>query len=98
MSRDITVTDVARQNTPLSEVQSPENARSSPGRHASQQGVGQWACGRHIGNRSLEAPMGNKDKGGKNTKTAAAKNLKEKRINKKEKRTAAEAKRNRAVK
>jgi hypothetical protein len=42
--------------------------------------------------------MGNKDKGGKNTKTAAAKNLKEKRINKKEKRTAAEAKRNRAVK
>lgn len=42
-------------------------------------------------------PMGNKDKGGKNTKTVAAKNLKEKRIDKKEKRTAAEAKRNRAV-
>jgi hypothetical protein len=41
--------------------------------------------------------MGNKDKGGKNTKTVAAKNLKEKRLEKKEKRTAAEAKRNRAV-
>ena len=55
-------------------------------------------CGGHFGNHSLEAPMGNKDKGGKNTKTVAAKNLKEKRLEKKEKRTAAEAKRNRAVK
>lgn len=48
------------------------------------------------GNRSLEAPMGNKDKGGRHTKTAAIKNLKEKRLEKKAKRTAADAKRNRA--
>lgn len=41
--------------------------------------------------------MGNKDKGGKNTKSVAAKNLKEKRLDKKAKRTAAEAKRNRTV-
>ena len=41
--------------------------------------------------------MGNKDKGGKNSKTVAAKNLKEKRVDKKAKRTAAEAKRNRNV-
>lgn len=51
----------------------------------------------NIGSRSLEAPMGNKDKGGKHTKTVAAKNLKEKRLDKKAKRTAAEAKRNRNV-
>ncbi|HKX76285.1 MAG TPA: hypothetical protein VJR05_12945 [Acidimicrobiia bacterium] len=41
--------------------------------------------------------MGSKDKGGKNTKTAAAKNLKEKRQDKKAKRTAADAKRDRTV-
>lgn len=40
--------------------------------------------------------MANKDKGGRNTKSVAAKNLKEKRLDKKAKRTAAEAKRNRA--
>lgn len=45
---------------------------------------------------SLEALMGNKDKGGRHTKTAAIKNLKEKRLEKKAKRTAADAKRNRA--
>jgi hypothetical protein len=50
-----------------------------------------------IGRRSLEEAMGNKDKGGKSTKTVAAKNLKEKRFDKKAKRTAAEAKRNRSV-
>jgi len=49
------------------------------------------------GSRSLETAMGNKDKGGKNSKTVAAKNLKEKRLDKKAKRTAAEAKRNRNV-
>lgn len=49
------------------------------------------------GSRSLETTMGSKDKSGKNTKTAAAKNLKEKRLDKKAKRTAAEAKRNRTV-
>lgn len=37
--------------------------------------------------------MGSKDKSGKNSKTAAARNLKEKRLDKKEKRNAAEAKR-----
>jgi hypothetical protein len=37
--------------------------------------------------------MGNKDKGGKNTKSVATKNLKEKRRDKKAKRTAAEAER-----
>jgi len=41
--------------------------------------------------------MANKDKGGRNTKSVAAKNLKEKRLDKKAKRTAAEAKRNRTV-
>jgi len=41
--------------------------------------------------------MANKNKGGKNTKSVAAKNLKEKRLDKKAKRTAAEAKRNRTV-
>jgi hypothetical protein len=41
--------------------------------------------------------MGSKDKGGKNTKTVAAKNLKEKRVEKKAKRTAADAKRSRTV-
>jgi hypothetical protein len=40
--------------------------------------------------------MGSKDKGGKNTKTAAAKDLKAKRLDKKAKRSAADAKRNRA--
>lgn len=40
--------------------------------------------------------MGNKDKGGKNTKTVAAKDLKAKRLDKKAKRSAADAKRNRA--
>jgi hypothetical protein len=47
--------------------------------------------------RSLEAIMGNKDKGGRNTKSAATKNLKEKRLDKKAKRTAADTKRNRTV-
>jgi hypothetical protein len=37
--------------------------------------------------------MANKNKGGKNTKSVAAKNLKEKRLDKKAKRTAAEQKR-----
>lgn len=41
--------------------------------------------------------MGNKDKGGKNTKTAAAKDIKQKRQDKKAKQKEAEAKRNRAV-
>ena len=41
--------------------------------------------------------MGNKDKGGKNTKTVAAKDLNQKRHDKKEKRIAADEKRNRAV-
>jgi hypothetical protein len=50
-----------------------------------------------IGSRSLEEAMGNKDKGGKNTKTVATRNIKEKRLDKKAKRTAAEAKRNRTV-
>lgn len=40
--------------------------------------------------------MGNKDKGGRHMKTAAIKNLKEKRQEKKAKRTAADAKRDRA--
>ncbi|MFP3883688.1 MAG: hypothetical protein ACLFWH_15420 [Actinomycetota bacterium] len=48
------------------------------------------------GSRSLEALMGNKDKGGRHMKTAAIKNLKEKRQEKKAKRTAADAKRDRA--
>lgn len=50
----------------------------------------------NMGSHSLEAPMGNKDRGGRHTKTAAVKNLKEKRLEKKAKRTAADAKRNRA--
>lgn len=37
--------------------------------------------------------MGSKDKGGKNTKSVAKKNLKEKRRDKQEKRAAAEAER-----
>lgn len=41
--------------------------------------------------------MGNKDKGGRNTKTVAAKGIKEKRLDKKAKRMAADAKRNRTV-
>lgn len=41
--------------------------------------------------------MANKDKGGRNTKSVAAKNLKEKRLDKKAKRTAAEAKRTRTA-
>jgi hypothetical protein len=41
--------------------------------------------------------MANKNKGGRNTKSAATKNLKEKRLDKKAKRTAADAKRDRAV-
>jgi hypothetical protein len=41
--------------------------------------------------------MGSKDKGGKNTKTVATKSLKEKRTDKKAKRTAASAKRSRTV-
>lgn len=49
-----------------------------------------------MGSHSQEAPMGNKDKGGRHTKTTAIKNLKEKRLEKKAKRTAADAKRNRA--
>ena len=50
-----------------------------------------------FGGRSLEATMGSKDKGGRNTKTASSKGLKEKRLDKKAKRTAADAKRNRTV-
>lgn len=41
--------------------------------------------------------MGNKDKGGKNTKSVAAKNLKEKRQDKKAKRLAADSKAKRSV-
>lgn len=41
--------------------------------------------------------VGNKDKGGKNTKSVAKKNLKEKRRDKQEKRTAAEAERSHKV-
>lgn len=51
----------------------------------------------NLGVRSLEAPMGNKDKSGRHTKTAAIKNLKEKRQEKKAKRAVADAKRDRAV-
>jgi hypothetical protein len=40
--------------------------------------------------------MGSKDKGGKSTKTAATKNLKQKRLDKKAKRSEADAKRRRA--
>lgn len=50
----------------------------------------------NIGDRSLEALMGNKDRGGRHTKTAAIKSLKEKRQEKKAKRTAADAKRDRS--
>ena len=42
----------------------------------------------------LEAVMGNKDKGGRNTKKQATRNLKEKRAEKKVKREAAKSKRN----
>ena len=45
----------------------------------------------------LEALMGTKDKGGKSTKKAAAKNLKEKRLDKKGKRDAAAAKSSKVV-
>jgi hypothetical protein len=54
-----------------------------------------WACEDESGRRSaagLEALMGTKDKGGKSTKKVAAKNLKEKRQAKKNKRDAATAK------
>jgi hypothetical protein len=44
---------------------------------------------------SLEARMGNKDKGGKNTKTVASKDLKQKRQDKKAKRAASDAKQKR---
>lgn len=53
--------------------------------------------GSQRGCRSLEATMANKDKGGRNTKSVAARNLKEKRLDKKAKRTAAEEKRNRTA-
>ena len=42
--------------------------------------------GRRFGWLSLEARMGNKDKGGKNTKKVGAKDLKQKRQDKKAKR------------
>ncbi len=45
----------------------------------------------------LEARMGNKDKGGKNTKTVAAKGLKQKRQDKKAKRAANDAKKTRVA-
>jgi hypothetical protein len=41
--------------------------------------------------------MGNKDKGGKNTKTVAAKDLKQKRQDKKAKRSSQEAKQSRVT-
>ncbi len=41
--------------------------------------------------------MGNKDKGGKNTKTVAAKNLKEKRRDRKAKKVATEADRSHKI-
>ena len=44
--------------------------------------------GRHLGD-SLEALMGSKDKGSRSTKKPAAKNLKEKRLDKKNKKDAA---------
>ena len=53
--------------------------------------------GSQHGGHSLEGTMANKNKGGRNTKSVAAKNLKEKRLDKKAKRTAAEAKRNRTA-
>ena len=43
----------------------------------------------------LEVPMGTKNKGGRNTKKVAAKNLKQKRLDKKAKKDAAEGKPNR---
>jgi hypothetical protein len=46
---------------------------------------------------SLEATMGSKDKGGKNTKTVPAKDLKQKRLDKQAKRTAASDKQSRAT-
>lgn len=46
---------------------------------------------------SMEALMGSKDKGGKGTKKVAAKNLKEKRLDKQSKRDAATAKSSKIV-
>ena len=86
---------------PTSERRAPPDHDESEG--ASRAGLVRKRCVRqcyvaaNIGGRSLETAMGNKDKGGKNSKTVAAKNLKEKRLDKKAKRTAAEAKRNRTV-
>lgn len=51
--------------------------------------------GRQSRRPSLEALMGSKDKGGKATKKVGAKDLKEKRLDKKAKRAAAIAKSNR---
>lgn len=84
--------------TSLNDVCSPKNAHGHPGGKLRSE---VWDNGGVVAisaSTAWRTPMGNKDKGGKNTKTVAAKNLKEKRIDKKEKRTAAEAKRNRAVK
>ena len=51
--------------------------------------------GRQSRRPSLEALMGSKDKGGKTTKKVGAKDLKEKRLDKKAKRAASVAKSNR---
>lgn len=51
--------------------------------------------GRQSRRPSLEARMGSKDKGGKTTKKVGAKDLKEKRLDKKAKRAASVAKLNR---
>jgi hypothetical protein len=45
----------------------------------------------------LEAPMGTKDRGGRNTKKAAAKSLKEKRLDKKAKKATQATHANRSV-
>lgn len=50
-----------------------------------------------VGSHGLEARMGNKDKGSKSTKTVAAKDLKQKRHDKKAKRAENDAKKSRAV-
>src|SRR5690606_14973175 len=55
------------------------------------------AFGGQFGHRAWRQLMGNKDKGGKNTKKAPAKDLKEKRADKKTKKATAEAKQRRTV-
>ena len=57
-------------------------------------GLGSVLLGYPVGLAGLEALMGNKDKGGRNTKKLAARSLKQKRAEKKAKREALKGKRN----